>query len=328
MKRASRWVRDEQQRVTRTVDDTRARLEEARPRSPWIDATFRAVEHDTSAGGAVIAGAVAFRIFLYLVPYIFVLVVGFGVAADAADEDPGDLAREAGIGGLVAKAVAARPTCRARTRQRARDRRVRALLRCPGVGQGPAGRVRDDLGRPAVEAQEDHQARAHGDPAHHDRARVRRPRRRRGRRGDRLRGHRLRPHNRRAVRVRSPGDVVPPTTHQRMDRARSRCAGLRDRRAGAPHRHRRLDRASAREQDRHLRRHRRRARDPVVGVPARPPHHRRRGARMPRCGSRVTSPMRPPAYRRARARHRSRPASAAPDAPDAPAANENREGTP
>ena len=55
--------------------------------------------------GAVIAGAVAFRMFLFIVPYVFVIVVGIGVAADAAEEDAGDLARSAGIGGLVAKAV-------------------------------------------------------------------------------------------------------------------------------------------------------------------------------------------------------------------------------
>jgi uncharacterized BrkB/YihY/UPF0761 family membrane protein len=103
--RATRWVRDEQRRVTRAVDGTRDRLERARPQSWWVDVAFRAYEHDTVAGGAVIAGAVAFRVFLFIVPYVFVLVVGAGVAADAVDQDPADLAREAGIGGLVAKAV-------------------------------------------------------------------------------------------------------------------------------------------------------------------------------------------------------------------------------
>ena len=105
VRRANAWVRDEQGRATRAVDDTRRRLEAARPRSRWIDVAFRSYEHDTSAGGAVIAGALAFRVFLYLVPYVFVVVVGVGYAADAAEEDPGTLARDSGIGGLVAKAV-------------------------------------------------------------------------------------------------------------------------------------------------------------------------------------------------------------------------------
>ena len=53
----------------------------------------------------MLAGAVAFRIFLFLVPYTFVAVCVFGVGASASDQDPGSLARDAGIGGLAAKAM-------------------------------------------------------------------------------------------------------------------------------------------------------------------------------------------------------------------------------
>jgi membrane protein len=98
-------IKAEQARVLDLIADTRRRLEHARPHSPLIDATFRAFERDVETGGVVLAGAVAFRVFLFLVPYVFVLVVGFGVASDAADTDPADAARNAGIGGLVAKAV-------------------------------------------------------------------------------------------------------------------------------------------------------------------------------------------------------------------------------
>jgi uncharacterized BrkB/YihY/UPF0761 family membrane protein len=103
--RTTRRLKSEQTRVVQKIDETRARLERARPHSPLIDAGFRAFERDVVTGGVVLAGAVAFRVFLFLVPYVFVLVVGFGVAADAADQDPSDLARNAGIGGLLAKAV-------------------------------------------------------------------------------------------------------------------------------------------------------------------------------------------------------------------------------
>jgi membrane protein len=98
-------LKAEQARVLGLIADTRGRLERARPHSPLIDATFRAIEHDVERGGIVLAGAVAFRVFLFLVPYVFVLVVGFGVASDAADTNPADAARSAGIGGLVANAV-------------------------------------------------------------------------------------------------------------------------------------------------------------------------------------------------------------------------------
>ena len=110
VKRANTWAHESQARATRSVEDTRRRLEAARPRSPWIDVAFRSYEHDTSTGGAVIAGALAFRVFLFLVPYVFVVVVGVGYAADAAEEDPGSLARDSGIGGLVAKAVSGAAT--------------------------------------------------------------------------------------------------------------------------------------------------------------------------------------------------------------------------
>lgn len=105
MARTTQRLKAEQTRLTRRVEDTREWLERSRPRSPLIDAGFRAFDRDVATGGVVLAGAVAFRVFLFLVPYVFVAVVGFGVAADAADQDPGDLARDAGIGGLIAKAV-------------------------------------------------------------------------------------------------------------------------------------------------------------------------------------------------------------------------------
>jgi uncharacterized BrkB/YihY/UPF0761 family membrane protein len=103
--RTTNRLKAEQSRLTQRIVDTRDRLERSRPNSPLIDAGFRAIDRDVATGGVVLAGAVAFRVFLFVVPYVFVAVVGFGFAAEAADQDAGDLAREAGIGGLVAKAV-------------------------------------------------------------------------------------------------------------------------------------------------------------------------------------------------------------------------------
>jgi uncharacterized BrkB/YihY/UPF0761 family membrane protein len=103
--RTTQRLKAEQSRLTQRIDDTRAWLERSRPHSPLIDAGFRAFDRDVATGGVVLAGAVAFRVFLFLVPYVFVAVVGFGVASEAANQDPGDLARQSGIGGLVAQAV-------------------------------------------------------------------------------------------------------------------------------------------------------------------------------------------------------------------------------
>jgi membrane protein len=98
-------LRAEQARVVGRLERTRERLEASRPRSKFLDTAFRTFERDVAAGGGVLAGAVAFRVFLFLVPYVFVAVAIFGLGASAGDEDPGKLARDAGIGGLAAKAL-------------------------------------------------------------------------------------------------------------------------------------------------------------------------------------------------------------------------------
>ena len=96
----------EQARAISRIQRTREQLEEKRPNSKIIDTALGAFERDVAAGGGVLAGAVAFRVFLFMIPYVFLLVVIFGLGASAASEDPGSLARDAGIGGLAAKAFA------------------------------------------------------------------------------------------------------------------------------------------------------------------------------------------------------------------------------
>jgi membrane protein len=96
----------EQDRALGRIQRAREQLEAKRPNSKVIDTALGAFERDVAAGGGVLAGAVAFRVFLFMIPYVFLLVVIFGLGASAASEDPGSLARDAGIGGLAAKAFA------------------------------------------------------------------------------------------------------------------------------------------------------------------------------------------------------------------------------
>jgi uncharacterized BrkB/YihY/UPF0761 family membrane protein len=97
-------LRADQARIVDRVQRTRDQLEARRPTSRLIDAALGAFERDVAAGGGVLAGAVAFRVFLFMIPYVFLVVVIFGLGASASAEDPGRLARDAGIGGLAAKA--------------------------------------------------------------------------------------------------------------------------------------------------------------------------------------------------------------------------------
>jgi uncharacterized BrkB/YihY/UPF0761 family membrane protein len=87
------------------VDDTVERFESRRSDSIAVDTVMSTYERDNETGGDVLAGAMAFRVFMFLIPYVFVVVVGLGLAGDAADKSPHEVAADAGIGGLAAQAV-------------------------------------------------------------------------------------------------------------------------------------------------------------------------------------------------------------------------------
>ncbi len=88
-------------RATATVE----RLEQQRSASRFIDVGFAMYEGDRARGGSLLAGALAFRFFMLLVPYVVVMMAGFGFAADAAEQSSRTLANRAGIEGLAAKAI-------------------------------------------------------------------------------------------------------------------------------------------------------------------------------------------------------------------------------
>jgi uncharacterized BrkB/YihY/UPF0761 family membrane protein len=82
------------------------RLQASRESNHLVDAGFHIYERDLSAGGGVLAGALAFRLFLFAVPYVFVVITLFGSAADLQNESGQSAARTAGLTGLIGKAIA------------------------------------------------------------------------------------------------------------------------------------------------------------------------------------------------------------------------------
>lgn len=92
-------------RVTNRLSAARDRIEAARPRSKLLDSLFGVAEHDVVTGGGVLAGAVAFRAFMFLVPYVFVLVAFLGFAAGQSNRPPTEVAADFGAAGLVASGV-------------------------------------------------------------------------------------------------------------------------------------------------------------------------------------------------------------------------------
>ncbi|HET8873992.1 MAG TPA: YhjD/YihY/BrkB family envelope integrity protein [Gaiellaceae bacterium] len=81
----------------------RAQRERGRHRS--VDAVFEMVDRDSEVGGGIIAGALAYRLFIWLLPLALVAVAGLGFAADAASTSPEEAADSLGIEGLVSSSI-------------------------------------------------------------------------------------------------------------------------------------------------------------------------------------------------------------------------------
>jgi uncharacterized BrkB/YihY/UPF0761 family membrane protein len=100
------------QRIKTTVatarekaDVTYKRVEASRPDHPSVDIAFTTVERDFERGGGLIAGALAYRFFFWLLPFVLVLVGGLGFLSAASHTAPEDLAKQAGFLGLTAKSI-------------------------------------------------------------------------------------------------------------------------------------------------------------------------------------------------------------------------------
>jgi uncharacterized BrkB/YihY/UPF0761 family membrane protein len=83
-----------------------ASAEAARSRHTTVDFGFRLFERDASIGGGLLAGALAYRLFVLLLPTALLFVSGLGLYAGAADKSTNEAAKDAGLHGLVASQVA------------------------------------------------------------------------------------------------------------------------------------------------------------------------------------------------------------------------------
>ncbi len=82
------------------------RAQEERGRHGSVDAAFEMVDRDLEVGGGIIAGALAYRFFIWLLPLALVAVAGLGIAADAANRTPEEEAGSLGVAGLISGSVA------------------------------------------------------------------------------------------------------------------------------------------------------------------------------------------------------------------------------
>jgi uncharacterized BrkB/YihY/UPF0761 family membrane protein len=103
--RAAR-LRARQAAIRARAEEISARAEAERGRHGSVDALFEMVERDGDSGGGIIAGALSYRLFIWLLPLALVAVVGLGIAADAASESPRQAANAVGLVTLVSSSVA------------------------------------------------------------------------------------------------------------------------------------------------------------------------------------------------------------------------------
>jgi uncharacterized BrkB/YihY/UPF0761 family membrane protein len=81
----------------------RAEAERANHRS--LDAAFEVVDRDIEVGGGIIAGALAYRLFIWLLPFALVLIGGLGLEAGASATSPQSAAKSLGLGALVSDSI-------------------------------------------------------------------------------------------------------------------------------------------------------------------------------------------------------------------------------
>ena len=87
------------------TEKARVNAEKMRDEVPAANASWEAYIFDAEIGGPLISGAVAFRMFLWLLPFTLVTVVGFGFLADAGGSSAQTVAKSAGIRGIAAQSI-------------------------------------------------------------------------------------------------------------------------------------------------------------------------------------------------------------------------------
>ena len=84
----------------------RAQVEAGRRHHRSLDLAFDVVERNSTIGGGMLGGALAYRLFVFLLPLALFLVSGVGVYADATEQSPAEVTSRSGLTGLIAKEVA------------------------------------------------------------------------------------------------------------------------------------------------------------------------------------------------------------------------------
>jgi uncharacterized BrkB/YihY/UPF0761 family membrane protein len=107
-------------RARRSAEDlekrARQEFERARDQHASVRIAVEAFESDRARAGGLLAGGLAYRVFLWQIPLALFLVSAFGLVTELAQEEPSDLARRVGmtaaLAGTIARAVSASDAAR------------------------------------------------------------------------------------------------------------------------------------------------------------------------------------------------------------------------
>jgi uncharacterized BrkB/YihY/UPF0761 family membrane protein len=76
------------------------------PFEPIAEVGWRTLRRDSSIGGSVLGAALAYRIFIWLLPFTLMVVLSLAVVAGRTDGDVTQVVKEAGLTGFMAHSVA------------------------------------------------------------------------------------------------------------------------------------------------------------------------------------------------------------------------------
>ena len=96
------------------VERLSERAQAERRRHGTVDALFDMADHDSEVGGGIMAGALAYRLFIWMLPLALVAVAGLGFYSDAASSSPETAAKTMGLAGMVSNSVASAASSSAR----------------------------------------------------------------------------------------------------------------------------------------------------------------------------------------------------------------------
>jgi membrane protein len=95
-------------RLTVALDRSRLSpwLDGVRSRSQVVDASLAVIERDSDIGGSILAGALAYRLFVFFIPLAFLLVAALGLASKWFGTSPYEVGRDVGVVSLITKEIA------------------------------------------------------------------------------------------------------------------------------------------------------------------------------------------------------------------------------